>query len=156
MTPHGSARVREPLRRRLDAAFAAHGLELHGHLAFFGHASEAGFFRLAAAMDLNLDTIGWSGGNTTLEVLWHDVPTVTLPGPLMRQRHTLAMLRLLELDELVARDVDDYVRIAVRLCRDPDWRGSLRERIAARKHRLYDDRAPVAALAALLEQHCRR
>jgi predicted O-linked N-acetylglucosamine transferase (SPINDLY family) len=156
MTPHPSARVREPLHRRLAATFAAAGLELEYHLAHFDHASEAGFFRLAAAMDLNLDSIGWSGGNTTLEILAFDVPTVTLEGRLMRERHSAAMLRLLDLDALIARDEDDYVRIAVRLCRDRDWRLELRARIAERKHRLYDDPLPRGALADLLEAQCRR
>jgi protein O-GlcNAc transferase len=152
MTPHPSARVRDALRTRLAGAFTQRGLFLEKFLAFFGHVSEAGFFALADRMDLNLDAPDWSGGNTTLEILWRDVPTVTLEGPLMRQRHTAAMLRLIGLDELVARDVDDYVRLAVRLCIDTAWRVSLRERIAERKRELYDDDGPADALAGLLER----
>jgi predicted O-linked N-acetylglucosamine transferase (SPINDLY family) len=95
---------------------------------------------------VNLDSIGWSGGNTTLEILWFGTPTVTLPGRTMRTRHTAAMLQLLELPQLIARDLDHYVDIAVALGRSPDFRAEMRGLIEARKHRLYDDRAVVAAL----------
>ena len=60
------------------------------------------------------------------------------------------MLDILELPELVARDVDDYVERAVRLATDADWRDSLRARIRERKHRLYDDRGVIAAFTDLL------
>lgn len=106
------------------------------------------FLGLLRAGQINLDSIGWSGGNTTLEALWFDTPTVTLPGRSMRTRHTAAMLRLLELPQLIASDLEDYLRIAIELGRSADLRAQLAALIAQRKHRLYDDRAVVAALEA--------
>ncbi len=146
-TPHPAANVRAALRARLEASFHREGVDAARHIAHFEHVNEAGFMSLAARMDVNLDSLGWSGGNTTLEILWHDVPTVTCPGPLMRQRHTAAILRLLDLTELIASDVEDYLRIAVELGRSRDWREDLRGRIRERKHRLYDDATAVAAFA---------
>jgi predicted O-linked N-acetylglucosamine transferase (SPINDLY family) len=149
--PHPSAAVRAALRARWARAFAAAGADLERQLAYCDYTNEAGFFHLAARMDLNLDSIGWSGGNTTLELLAFDVPVVTLPGASMRSRHTAAMLRILELPKLIAQDEDDYVRIAVELARSANWREELRGLIRARKERLYDDADVIAAWAATLE-----
>lgn len=148
LTPHADAGVCARLRRRVEGVFAAEGIDAGRHLGLVRGLPPPEFLGLAAAGSVNLDAIDWSGGNTTLEALWFDLPTVTLPGRCMRTRHTAAMLRLLELPELIAHDVDDYVRIAIRLGQSADLRGSLRERIARRKHRLYDDPAVVAAFEA--------
>ncbi|MFO0027988.1 MAG: tetratricopeptide repeat protein [Pseudomonadota bacterium] len=148
-SPHAS--VRAALRRRLAARFAARGLDFDRHCGLYRYVSEAEFIGTGANCDVNLDSIGWSGGNTTLEILWHHTPTVTLPCELMRARHTMAMLQLLELPQLVARDLDDYVRIAVGLGRSPDLRAELRGLIAERKHRLYDDHAVWRAFAAFID-----
>ena len=62
-----------------------------------------------------VDTLHWSGGNTSLDALACALPIVTLPGRFMRGRQSAGMLRLMGIDELVARDADDYVRIVARL-----------------------------------------
>ena len=149
-TPHAQSPARRALRERLARAFATRGLAFDDHAGLFRHVGEAEFLGVARASHFSLDSMGWSGGVTTLEILWHDAPVLTLPGKLMRGRHTSAMLDILELPELVARDVDDYVERAVRLATDADWRDSLRARIRERKHRLYDDRGVIAAFTDLL------
>ncbi len=51
-------------------------------------------------------------------------PIVTLPGRFMRGRQSAGMLALMGVDELVARDTDDYVGIVARLCSDAAWRSA--------------------------------
>ena len=65
--------------------------------------------------DAMLDTLHWSGGNTSLDALACGLPIVTLPGPFMRGRQSAGMLSLLGVPELIARDRADYVAIATRL-----------------------------------------
>jgi predicted O-linked N-acetylglucosamine transferase (SPINDLY family) len=103
-----------------------------------------------ASFDVNLDPIGWSGGVTSLEMFWFGVPTITLPGRSMRSRHTQAMLRVLELPQLIARDLDDYVRIAIALGRSATMREELCGLILERRHRLYDDPAVSRSLQGFL------
>lgn len=140
--------VNRQFEARLAAAFRAAGLDPARHLVFLPWQPWRDFLQLNAVSDAFLDSVGWSGGNTTLEALSQGLPPVTLPTAFMRGRHTYAMLRLLGLDELIARDADDYVRIAVRLGTDPAWRRTVRERIAAGRGRLYDDVEAVRALEA--------
>jgi len=84
--------------------------------------------------DIALDPFPYSGGLTTLESLWMGVPVVTLPGESFASRHSLSHLSNVGLTELVARDRDEYVRLAVELANDwerlADIRNGLRTRMA--------------------------
>jgi CRISPR-associated protein Csy1 len=140
---------------RLTAAFAARlaaaGITAARTVAL-PQCSHDDYLRVNALCDLMLDTVHWSGGNTSLDALASGLPIVTLPGTFMRSRQSAGMLRLMGLDELVAADPDAYVAIAARLCTDRGWRTALTERINANQSRIFDDPAPLAALAAFLRQ----
>jgi predicted O-linked N-acetylglucosamine transferase (SPINDLY family) len=69
----------------------------------------------------------------------------------MRGRQSMAMLEQTGVPELVAKDGDDYVRIAARLADDRAWREMLAARIRENRGRVFDDAAPVTALADVLE-----
>jgi predicted O-linked N-acetylglucosamine transferase (SPINDLY family) len=107
------------------------------------------------ACDLSLDTFDFSGGNTTLDALSVGLPVVTLPGEFMRGRQSLAMLNIIELPQLIAKDVDDYVQIAGGLVCDRAALSSLRSHIENRAHQLFDDERPIHALAQWIVLHGR-
>ena len=137
---------------RLAAACAREGVDTRGRVLTLAQCSHPDFLRINTVCDAMLDTLRWSGGNTSLDALAAGLPVVTLPGRFMRGRQSAAMLGLLGVDELVARDADDYVRIAVRLAGDAPWRASLRARIVAARGRLFDDAAPIVALGDALQR----
>ncbi|WP_299438936.1 tetratricopeptide repeat protein [uncultured Rhodospira sp.] len=139
----------ESFRARLAAAFAARDLDPERSLVFLPWQPWEDFLRLCGVCDVFLDSIGWSGGNTTLEALAQGIVPVTLPGRFMRGRHTMAMLRMMEMDSLIARDTDDYVTIAARLGRDPHERDHMRALVRERRDRLYKDTEAVRALEAV-------
>ncbi len=88
-----------------------------------------------ADMDIALDTFPVTGGTTTCEALWYGVPTVTLVGEALYERLSWALLAGVGLGDLAATNLEDYVRIAVRLANDPariaDLRATMRDRIQA-------------------------
>ena len=102
-----------------------------------------------------LDSIGWSGGNTTLEALAQDLPVVTFQGELMRGRVSAGILRMMGMPETIAETLDDYVALAVRMARDLSFRANIKKRVAADKHRLYRDRACIVALEDFLDRAVR-
>ena len=145
-----SEAIAAALGARVAAACAHVGVDFAARGAVHARQSPPDYQRFVASADLCLDSLDFSGCLTSLDALWADVPIVTLPGALMRGRQTTAMLALLGLDELIARDRDDYVRIATRAAQEPDWRRTLAQRIAAGKHVLYGDNGVAEALAAFL------
>ena len=60
------------------------------------------FLAVNSACDVMLDTVRWSGGNTSLDAIASGLPIVTLPGAFMRGRQSAGMLQTLGMLELVA------------------------------------------------------
>lgn len=141
--------------QRLERAFAGFGLVAADHLIFYPLLNSVTYNVLNAEVDIYLDSIGWSGGNTTFESLPFDKPIVTMPGEFMRGRHTAAILTMMGLEEMIAATTEEYVAIAVRLARDSAWREMISQKIAANKQKVYGDLTPVRALERFMEQAVR-
>jgi protein O-GlcNAc transferase len=151
----GGRTVTEVFRARLERAFARAGLRAADHCVVLPRLDPDRFAAAMGQCDVLLDSIGWSGCNSTLESLAHDLPIVTLAGELMRGRHTAAILEVMGVGEAVARSVDEYVSFAVRLGVDAELRAAARGRIAANKHRVYGDHTCIAALEDFLDRAAR-
>jgi predicted O-linked N-acetylglucosamine transferase (SPINDLY family) len=106
--------------------------------------------RRIADADLLLDTLGFSGGITTLDALWQERAWLTLPGECMRGRQSSAMLLQLGLEPLVASSEADYVERAVALADSPEQLRELAREIAERKHALFRDTEVCSAFADFL------
>ena len=152
---HNLGNLMKEVGRREEAAFAAEGLAAASYCVFLPRLSPERFLAVGAVCDVFLDSIGWSGFNSTLEASVNDLPVVTLPGELMRGRHSMAVLRAMGVGETIASSLDDYVALAVRLAGDPAWRAEIRLKIAEGKHRAYRDRACIGALEEWLERVAR-
>jgi CRISPR-associated protein Csy1 len=144
--------INAAFKARLVEALAAHGLQLEDRVVFLPYMSHAEYLRVNACCDVMLDTLHWSGGNTSLDAIASGLPLVTLPGALMRGRQSAAMLGLLGLEELVASDPADYVAKAVAIAGDRDRRAAIAQRIKAAHHALFDRDEPIRALEAFLER----
>ena len=114
---------------RIHEGFARHGLtpdriELAGrttglaaHLACYG------------AIDIALDTFPYHGTTTTCDALWMGRPVIAVEGDRHASRVGASLLRAVGCPELIARDADEYVALAVSLAAD-------RHRLAERCGRL--------------------
>ena len=146
-----SASVTAQFRARLATAFSAAGLDPSQYCQFLPRMNESEFSAALGQCDIFLDSIGWSGCNSTLESLPYDIPIVTVPGEMMRGRHSMAILKMMGVTSTIANTVDDYVAVAARLARDPSERAQLKAQIAAGKHKLYRDSSVIAALEEFLK-----
>ncbi len=137
--------------RRLAAAFERRGLAIGERTQVLPQVGHDDYLRINLACDAMLDTLHWSGGNTSLDALACGLPIVTLPGAYMRGRQSAGMLKLLGVQELIARDRAEYLAIAARLVGDPAWRGELRTRIRAAHGRLFDMNDAIEPLQRLFQ-----
>jgi predicted O-linked N-acetylglucosamine transferase (SPINDLY family) len=147
-----AAAVTALFEARLENAFRAAGLKASDHCLFLDPMDVSRFAAASAQCDAMLDSIEWSGGNTTLEALAQDLPVVTFQGALMRGRVSAGMLRMMGMPETIAETIDGYVALAVRMARDPGFRAGLKARVASDKHCLYRDRTSIAALEDFIDR----
>jgi protein O-GlcNAc transferase len=142
--------VTAAFRNRLTRAFAGFGLDANEYCVVLPPMPQQRFIAAVGLADVILDTPGWSGGRSTLDCLSQDPAIVTYPGPLMRGRHTAAILRRIACEDTIAGSPDDYVAIAVRLGLDAEWRKRVRSKVADGKHRAFRDTGVVRALETFL------
>ena len=151
-----STYVNEMFCKRLEKSFASFGLQWDDYCLFLPHLELRRFVAAVGQCDILLDTIGWSGCNSTLESLPHDLPIVTMSGTLMRGRHSMAVLKMMGITETITETVDDYIAAATRLASDVSWRIQIKSKMAKRKYRLYRDRSCISELESFLTQVARR
>ena len=143
-------RLTAKFRARFAAALAEVGLDFGRQVIVLPACAHPRYLQVNATCDAMLDTLRWSGGNTSLDALACGLPIVTQRGTFMRGRQSAAMLGLMGLDELIAADADAYVALAARLAGDTDWRTDLGRRIVAAQPAVFDDAGPLAALERAL------
>ncbi len=151
----GGSGVTDLFQARLDRAFRAIGRDVRDHCVFLPRLAQDRFIAAIGQCDVVLDSIGWSGCNSVIEGLAHNVPIVTLVGEMMRGRHTAAILEMMGIHRTTARTVDEFVAIASSLGCSRERRSELSGEIATRKHRVYGDRECIVALEAFLDRVAR-
>jgi protein O-GlcNAc transferase len=151
----GGRGVTELFRKRLERAFKAAGLNAGDHCVFLPRLAPDLFAAAIGQCDVVLDSIAWSGCNSILESLVHNLPIVTLAGAMMRGRHAAAILDMMGVGETTTRTVDEYVAIAAALGRDVTMRNRLSAQIADQKRRLDRDLDCIAALQEFLDEAVR-
>ena len=111
--------------------------------------------------DLVLDTVGWHNGHSsTSDALWAGVPVLTAPAEHFAGRVAASLVTAAGLPELVRRDLDDYVRMAVELGNDRAQLAALKRKLAANRGTapFFDTRLIVrdleAAYADMWNDYC--
>ena len=143
--------ITDQFMRRLSRTLDRHGIAIRERTHVLPRLSHEDYLRVNLVCDALVDTLHWSGGNTSLDALASGLPVVTLPGTFMRGRQSAGMLSLLGVPELIARDTAEYRAIVSRLVTEADWRRSLSERIRAAQDRLFDTGEATARLQQLLQ-----
>lgn len=110
------------------------------------------FLGLAALSDAVLDPIQFGGGNSSMEFFASGAPVVTLPQSLLRNRITYAAYKQIGFEDLIARDEEHYVELALRLANDSGWQQNMRRQISARSAPLFENAAAVEELSGFLER----
>jgi predicted O-linked N-acetylglucosamine transferase (SPINDLY family) len=106
------------MQEEMGKLFSRHGisvdrLEFYGK--FPGMSGIHAHLDLFNQVDISLDTFPYNGTTTTCESLWMGVPVITLAGNSHVSRVGVSILTSVGLQDMIARDRDDYVARAVGL-----------------------------------------
>lgn len=101
----------------LRAAAEKSGIDPH-RLVFAPKVSMAEHWKRLPHADIALDTAPYNGHTTTADALWSAVPVVTFKGISFAGRVSESLLCAVGLSELVADDIQGFVRLAVEMAQD--------------------------------------
>lgn len=134
--------------RRIDAA----------RLVFAPRVPLAAHLGRIAAADLFLDTFPCNAHTTASDALWAGLPVLSCAGETFASRVAGSLLRAAGLPELVTRSLAEYETLALRLARERDALGSLRQRLGRNRAgcELFDTPCFVRGIEAAYEQMWRR
>jgi protein O-GlcNAc transferase len=146
-------------RERVATFFEKRGVAA-GRINFVDKLPGREYFRTYARIHIGLDPFPFGGGTTTCDALWTGVPVISLAGQTAVTRSGVSILSNVGLTELLARNAEEYVDIAVKLAGDVPrltaLRAGLRERL--RTSRLMDGarfaRSVEAAYRAMWRAWC--
>jgi predicted O-linked N-acetylglucosamine transferase (SPINDLY family) len=141
-----SIEAADAFRMRVGEAFIRNGLDANKYVRVIPQQDFDDFLGVLSLSDVCLDSIGWSGGMTTLECMGCMLPVVTMPGHLMRGRHAYGCLNRVGIQETLAQNPNEYVNVAVRLGLDQSWKQAILLRQANDGHLLYNDKECLVEL----------
>ncbi|VDK52763.1 unnamed protein product [Anisakis simplex] len=98
---------------------AEHGIDSR-RIVFSNVAAKEEHVRRGQLADVCLDTPLCNGHTTGMDILWTGTPMITMPLETLASRVASSQLVALGVPELVAKDREDYVNIAIRLGNDRD------------------------------------
>lgn len=139
------------VQTRLRSAFTARGLA-PDRLIWLATTDRTSFLEICAACDVNVDSAGFSGGNTTLDALISGLPVVTRAGTFMRGRQSAAMLQMLGVDECACASEAELLARASALLRNADLRADTRARIRANLPALLGEQNTLDTLCTLVAE----
>jgi protein O-GlcNAc transferase len=142
--PHADELLKQRLARTMP--------DVADRIVFITRLQQPAFLRFLTLIDVLLDPFPYGGGNSSLEGFSFGVPVVTLPTPLLRGRITQAFCRRLGISHCIAKDVADYIEIALRLGTNADYRNQVRQQILAGHSRLFEDLSAVRDWEAFFRQ----
>jgi protein O-GlcNAc transferase len=142
--------LNEVFVKRVTAAMRREGVDATTTLQILPAMTYENFLGTVEAADLVLDTTHFSGGNSSFDAFAVGTPVVAYEGAMMRARQTSAMLRIMNIPELIADSDEAYVANVVTLAKDPERLRAIRARILAGRDALFNDVSTVRALEETL------
>ena len=141
----------EILKMRLKNKIEYAGLNFEEHVIFIPELTREGYSALMYNADLLLDPIGFSGANTTLQAIGCGLPVVTREGRFQRTKHASAILRTLEIEELITNTEEEYINLVEKIILNEQLRKKLISKIKSNENYIYKNIEPIRALENFLE-----
>lgn len=125
--------------------------DIYSRVMFFNKLNYQDYLSLINNADVLLDTFYFGGANTTYEAMQLGVPVVTLPWELQRGRFTYGAYKKMDIYDCVAKDIDDYKEIAIKIANSKEIRTYISQKIKSRSDILFNDITIVDELSSLFK-----
>ena len=131
--------VANKFRERIKMLCKKNNLYLDDYFYFFPQTNYQKYLNIINKSDIILDSLDWSGFNTSLDALSLDKPIITLPSNFMRGRHTYGILKNIKIDELICNSNSEYIDLAVKLSTNINFRDKIIEKIKMNKKLIFNN-----------------
>ena len=132
-------------RERLTKICNENNINFDSFIKMKKRRSQKDFFKLINESDIIIDSLNWSGNNTSHQAISLNKPIITLPGKFMRSRHTYALLKEIGIEDTIAKDKKHYVEIALKLS-NKNFKEKIIQKTKDNKHLLFDNIKPITDL----------
>lgn len=90
-------------------------------IVFHNRMAKDKYKKFLCEMDIALDSLGWSGGNTSLDCFGAALPVVTQAGESMRSNHTSGLYQLMGMSYLISKNDSDFINSVLKFSSDNDY-----------------------------------
>ncbi len=118
-----------PFLHDMHAAFQKQGVSPSQLVVAAPFPSPSDIPPLLALADVYVDSFPYAGATSIIDALQASLPTVAMAGEHQRFDQAAALLRNLGLNDLIAKDVEEYLRLTTELATDKEARLKMREAI---------------------------
>jgi len=144
-----------PFVNNLNAVCAKYGVDKNRLLFVKQLPSRADVKEFLQLADVYLDSYPYAGATSLIDPLQVGLPTVVVEGNALRFRQGSAMLRELQMSDLIAYDEASYIQLAVTLGTNPQLRQRYRQEIQQKMQgnpRCFDSVAYSGAIGKLFQE----
>jgi predicted O-linked N-acetylglucosamine transferase (SPINDLY family) len=120
------------LRELMLTRFAECGLSADKIIIFDFDFDDVSHLKQYKKIDIAFDSFPYNGTTTTCEALYMGVPVITILGDRHASRVSASLLTAVGLPEFIAKDEDDFVRIAKDLAQDTKKLTEIRQNLRSR------------------------
>jgi predicted O-linked N-acetylglucosamine transferase (SPINDLY family) len=110
--------------------------------------------KLLLSCDVILDTFPFGGCISTFDAFSCNKCVVTLPGNKQYGRFTQGLYQHMGFNDLIVKDEDSYVELALKIATYPAIRRSLEKKIADNKYKLYENKEVIDEWYTFLKNTC--
>lgn len=107
-------------------------------IRFINSLSHENYLSLCTLSDVLIDPFPYGGGNTHYEAFAFGTPVVTMPSDYLPGRITHAMYQQMGVLDCLVNNFDDYIQTAVKLGTDSIYRETIKQKILANNHKIYE------------------
>lgn len=118
-----------PFLERIHRIFAQYGVDKRRLVVINTLPSPADIKECVKLADIYLDSYPYSGATSLLDPLQLGIPAIAWEENSLKSRQTSALLREIQLADLIAQDESSYIQLAIKLATNPQLRQHYRQQI---------------------------